>query len=387
MKVPLDIKQLSDIIKDSLPNKTLRVVGEVSQPKLFRGNMYLNLKDNYSNIKAIIWKTKYEKFKTEISDGDKIIVKGKLDYYGGNGTVSYIVDKLVKHDGEGELYKLYAKYKKDFEDKGYFSQDSKFTMPEKIENVLLLTSENGAAIQDFIYALDNNLSKLDYDIIDVPVQGNDCPGNIINRLKEIDKKYDAIIITRGGGSFEDLFGFSQPELIEAVHSFEQPVISAIGHQVDTSLLDLVADCCCPTPSLAAQYIIDTNKKYLKVLDDRREFVKDKLLEFYNKKNREINKCNERVNKIILSFDRLQQSYQNELLNQLTRYAFSLKELDLKVSALLNNDKNQELIILDENENEIKDVEDFIKKLDNVDDFIIKWNNKKIKISYYEYNNL
>ena len=88
MKIPLEVKQLGEIIKDSLPGKSLRVIGEVSQPKVFRGNMYLNLKDNYYNIKAIIWKSKYEQFNTEIKDGDKIVVKGKLDFYGANGTVS-----------------------------------------------------------------------------------------------------------------------------------------------------------------------------------------------------------------------------------------------------------------------------------------------------------
>lgn len=114
MKVPLEITQLGEIIKDCLPDKTLRVIGEVSQPKIFRGNVYLNLKDTYYNIKCIIWKSKYEQFKNEIKDGDKIVVKGKLDFYGANGSVSFIIDKLIKHDGEGELFQLYQKYKKRF---------------------------------------------------------------------------------------------------------------------------------------------------------------------------------------------------------------------------------------------------------------------------------
>ena len=99
MKVALEVKQLGEAIKECLPDKTYRVIGEVSQPKIFRGNVYLNLKDNYCNIKSIIWKNKYEEFNSEINDGDKIIVKGKLDFYGTNGTVSFIIEKLVKHDG------------------------------------------------------------------------------------------------------------------------------------------------------------------------------------------------------------------------------------------------------------------------------------------------
>uniref|UniRef100_A0A6C0ITM0 Uncharacterized protein n=1 Tax=viral metagenome TaxID=1070528 RepID=A0A6C0ITM0_9ZZZZ len=386
MKIPLEITQLGELIKESMPNQVLRVVGEVSQPKNFRGNMYLNLKDKMYNIKAIIWKTKYEQFNTEIKDGDKIVVKGKLDFYGANGSITYIIDKLIKYEGEGELSALYQKYKKTFETKGYFDRDKKLIIPDKIEKILLLTSESGAAIHDFIYALDNNHSKLDYDIIDVPVQGRQCPLNIINEINKIKDNYDAIVITRGGGSFEDLFGFSQPELIEAIHNFDQPVISAIGHQVDTSLLDLVSDCCCPTPSLAAQYIIDTNKKFINELEEIRDDIKDELLGSYNKQNRGLNNCTERLNKIILSFDRIQHSYQSELLNQLNTYAFKLKELDLKLSSLVNNatEKNN-IILIKNNKNVIhKDVGKFIKRLEGTDDFIIGWGNKKIKISSYKF---
>ena len=122
MKTPLEIKQLGEEIKNSLPDSSFKVIGEVSQPKNFRGNIYLNLKDNFCSIKSIIWKSKYETFKTEIKDGDKIIVKGKLDFYGANGSVSFIIEKLEKHDGEGELYQLYQQYKKEFEIRGYFKK-------------------------------------------------------------------------------------------------------------------------------------------------------------------------------------------------------------------------------------------------------------------------
>tara|TARA_B100000161_G_scaffold105192_1_gene74427 strand:+ start:3527 stop:4675 length:1149 start_codon:yes stop_codon:yes gene_type:complete len=382
MKVPLEIKQLGSKIKDSLPNKTIRVVGEVSQPKIFRGNVYLSLKDNYCNIKSIIWKSKYEQFKSEIKDGDKIVVKGKLDFYGGNGTISFIIEKLIKHDGEGELFKLYQKYKKDFENKGYFLPNEKLNLPKKIEKILLLTSEQGAAIQDFIYALENNHSKLDYDIVDVPVQGNDCPGFIIQKLLGLEEKYDVIVITRGGGSFEDLFGFSQPDLVETVHNLDQPVLSAIGHQVDTSLLDLVADCCCPTPSLAAQYIIDVNKKFIRKIEEMRDEIKEELLDLYNNQTRELNRCNERLNRIIISYDRIQQSYHNELLQQLNNYAFKLKELDLKLSSMMEKKDNTIIIKSDD---KIITFEDFEKILEDNEDFIINWNGKNFRISDYIYN--
>lgn len=378
MKTPLEIKQLGEEIKNSLPDSSFKVIGEVSQPKNFRGNIYLNLKDNFCSIKSIIWKSKYETFKTEIKDGDKIIVKGKLDFYGANGSVSFIIEKLEKHDGEGELYQLYQQYKKEFEIRGYFKKENKIQLPKKIESILLITSEQGAAIQDFIYALENNNSKLDYKIIDVPVQGSSCPKMIIDKLTSLDQKYDSIVITRGGGSFEDLFGFSQPELVEAIHNFDQPVISAIGHQVDTSLLDLVADCCCPTPSLAAQYIIDVNKKFISELEVVRDELRDILLDQFNLQNRELNKCNERLTKIIISFDKIQQNFHADLLKQLTSYSMKLKILDLKLSNLINDDKP---IIKNINDESIK-FEQFNEIINEKDDFIIEWYGKKITITNY-----
>ena len=380
MKIPLEIKQLGEEIKQSLPDKSIKVIGEVSQPKNFRGNMYLNLKDNYCSIKSIIWKSRYEEFSSAIKDGDKIIVQGKLDFYGGNGTISFIIEKLIKHDGEGELFQLYQKYKKEFEVLGYFLDSNKYIIPDRIDKILLLTSEQGAAIQDFIYALDNNKSKLDYDIIDVPVQGHDCPKIIIEEIRKLKHTYDLIVITRGGGSFEDLFGFSKPELIEEVYKFNQPVLSAIGHQVDTSLLDLVADCCCPTPSLAAQYIIDTNKSYIRNLESDRNEIKEELIGYCSLLNKELNKCNERLNMIVLSYERIQQSYQNELLQQLNNYALRLKELDFKLNAMLNQ-KDNEIRIMSDGNNLNFDEFNQIFKIGG--DFTINWNNTEFKISNYK----
>ena len=179
MNNPLNITQLGELINRSLPKEKILVKGEVSQPKKFRGNLYLSLKDNTGNIKSIIWKNKLELFKSQIEEGDKITVEGSLDFYLGNGSVSFVINKLVKHEGEGELFALYQKIKDEFTKKGYFDYKLKFKKPILVKNILLITSENGAAIQDFIYNLDNNKSRLNYDLIDVPVQGNNCPKTII----------------------------------------------------------------------------------------------------------------------------------------------------------------------------------------------------------------
>ena len=384
-KIPLEVKQLGEKIKESLPDKSYRVVGEVSQPKEFRGNVYLNLKDSFCNIRCIIWKSKYIEFKNKIKDGDKITVKGKLDFYSGNGTTSFVIDKLVNHQGEGDLYGLYKKFKEDFKKKGYFLPNEKLNIPKKIETALLLTSEHGDAIKDFIFTLENNNSKLEYDIIDIPVQGKLCPKLLIEKLQNIEKIYDVIVITRGGGSFEDLFGFSQPELVEEVHKFTQPIISAIGHTKDISLLDLVADCNCPTPSLAGQYVVDKNKSFISNLENKIMDLKDTILNSFHLQLRQLDACNERLNRIIYSFDKIQQNYSNIMLNQLNTYSFKLKELELRLkNCEIDNNINGNIIVKNTDNiminsyNMLKDI------LDNNKTIIFEINNKKIHITDYKY---
>ena len=169
--------------------------------------------------------------------------------------ISFIIEKLVKHQGEGELFALYKKYKNDFEKKGYFLPNEKLNIPKKIETSLLLTSENGDAIKDFIFTLDNNNSTLEYDSIDVPVQGKLCPQVLIEKLTDLSKKYDVIVITRGGGSFEDLFCFQELAVVEAIVNCKTPIISGIGHETDRVNADLAADYAAATPSQAAEIAV------------------------------------------------------------------------------------------------------------------------------------
>ena len=280
----INVKNLNQIINNSLPDKYFKVECEVSKPKITNGTMYLLLKDDSACINAIIWNSVLTAFNDEILDGDKLTVSGKLDYYGKSGRLSFKINKIIKKEGLGELYKKYEKIKLDFEKKGYFLSVNKTKVSHIIKNILLVTSESGAAIQDFLFTLKNNNSKVNCDILDTKVQGTNCPNDICMKLLKKDKNnelnnYDLIVITRGGGSFEDLFGFSQPQLIEVIFNLKSCcVLSAIGHQVDTSLLDLVADYTTPTPSLAAQFIIDHNTKYLNDINKKKDIYKQILID-------------------------------------------------------------------------------------------------------------
>ena len=297
------IAELTNYIKTIVGGKKVLVIGEVSQPKLSGGHLYFSIKDDSTNIKCIIWKSKNIN-KDNIKEGNKVTLECKLDFYGGTGNVNLIVDKLIISEGQGDLFIKYEKIKNDFQEKGYFDQSHKKQLPKILKNILIITSENGAALQDFIHNLNNYSSNINYDIVDVMVQGVDCPKNICNILTELKQNntiYDLVVITRGGGSFEDLFGFSQPELIDTVYNFHLPVLSAIGHKTDNPLLDLVADVNTPTPSLAAQFIVDHNKSFIKEIESIHNNIKNNLFEEITKRLKLLTRLNDQINTIINSF--------------------------------------------------------------------------------------
>ena len=306
------VSELSDYLKSIVSNKKVKVTGEVSQPVLRGGHLYFSLKDDGSNIKSIVWKSKNIN-KEAISEGQKLTLECKLDFYGGNGSINLIVDKIITQEGSGELFIKYEKIKQEFINKGYFDKSRKKQLPKILKDILILTSESGAALQDFIYNLDNNKSLINYDIQDVKVQGSECPKTICEQLEQLKQgniHYDLVVITRGGGSFEELFGFSQSEIIESVYNFHLPVLSAIGHQVDNPLLDLIADISAPTPSLAAQFIVDYNKKFINGLEEIRDDVKSELLDEITESQSMLSKLNEKIYRMFSSLVTLKNDCQN-----------------------------------------------------------------------------
>ena len=320
----LTVSEFCYQIKDFLPTKKFMVIGEINQLKNSHGHHYFIFKDNDNIINATIWKSKMESLKVIIKDGDKITVEGKLDFYSVGGKLNFIIDNIISNDGIGELLKKYQKIKNNFENKGYFDSSLKLKLPNCIKNILLLTSESGAAYHDFLYGLENAKSNVTVELIDIIVQGVDCPQNICKQLENIKSKnlnYDLVILTRGGGSFQDLFGFSQPELIETLYNFNLPTLSAIGHQVDNPLSDLVCDYSAPTPSLAAQFIVDYNKNYLRsyqnILQEITHIMNIKLINKLEKTNNLF----EKLNKKWLSFER---NNKQKLINELN---IMLRKLD------------------------------------------------------------
>ena len=372
------VSKLSDFIKSIMPNKRIRIVGEVSQPVIRSGHMYFSLKDESINLKSIIWKSKNIN-RDEIVEGQKITVDAKLDFYGGTGNVNLIIEKLVNNEGSGELFIKYEKIKQDFINKGYFENIRKKKLPSVLKDILVITSETSAALQDFKINLENNKSNINWDIENVMVQGSDCPKNIcdlLDKLKQTNVYYDLVVITRGGGSFEDLFGFSQPELIESVYNFHLPVISAIGHQVDNPLLDLISDISTPTPSLAAQFIVDYNKNYLRKLEDIRDDIKSELLEQLTQQQGLLSKLNDKIYRIFNSLTILKNECQNTIRQEIHSLILKFSILESK----LNINTTQPITLFHKNTKIVNsnDLENYINSI-----LKLTWGEKEFKIRIIE----
>jgi exodeoxyribonuclease VII large subunit len=358
----ITINELNKNISKLINNKKYIIKGVVNQPKISNGNLYLTLNDDENNIKAIIWKYKM----IELNNGDIITVEGKLNYY--SSSISFIIEKLIEN--ESNILNQYELTKKYFLEKDYFNEKYKKTLPNIIKRIIIITSKTGAVIEDIKHIFDVNNSLIKYNLIDVNVQGNNCVNDICDALEQLSNKnlnkYDLILITRGGGSVGDLEGYSDKDLIEAVFKFDKlPIISAIGHQVDNPILDLVADVYCSTPTNSAQFIIDHNKNYINKLEIIKNDYRNKILmKLYNEQNKlkYYNSLLSNQLKNIINY------YKNNIYNELIN-------CKMKLNYMLKN-LSEGITLYDLNDNKVNDIS-------ILNYYYMIFNNKKYKILIVE----
>ncbi len=403
----LTIKQLSEFIKTKIPNNLLPIKGEIRQPKISGGHMYMMMKDDTATISCVIWKSKMTDIIAKLKDGDMIEAKGTLDFYVPRGELKFIISSITKDKTIGDMFAEFEKMKLDFTKQGYFNK--KLPQPQIIRKIAVITSKTGAAIHDFTHALANNKSLVECDIIDMVVQGADCPGNIIKYLSSNDMtKYDIVVITRGGGSMEDLWGFNDRKLIETIYNRNYVVLSAIGHMVDTTILDFAADITCATPSLAAQYIVDNNKRYIDSMNDIKNRIYSNLISAMNKKINILNRYDmiknefkdtlknkiinykqsiiyEIKNKLVLlnSYDMIKSDFNDQLIQKLKNYEQNLiYEIKNKLIELERIEEKYKENITLYNDNIILTHETFNDVIKDKKPFTIIWNGVIVEVKEY-----
>ena len=276
------VSEISDSIKGTLENSFgyVKVRGEVSGlSRPASGHIYLNLKDDKAVIKAIIWRSSAARISFVPEDGLEVICSGKLttgysDRYPGRSDYSIIVDSITPA-GEGALMALLEQRKKKLAAEGLFEEQNKKSLPKYPETIGIVTSPTGAVIKDILHRLDERF-PCNVILWPVPVQGQDAAQLIsdavdgFNNLSSKDEVNlpDLIIIARGGGSIEDLWPFNEEIVIRSVFKSNIPIVSAIGHETDTTLIDFVSDLRAPTPTAAAEISTPDKEELLRDINEK-----------------------------------------------------------------------------------------------------------------------
>ena len=364
------VSEISDSIKGTLENSFgyVKVRGEVSGlSKPASGHIYLNLKDDKAVIKAIIWRSAAARISFVPEDGLEVICSGKLttgysDRYPGRSDYSIIVDSIAPA-GEGALMALLEQRKKKLAAEGLFEEQNKKSLPKYPETIGIVTSPTGAVIKDILHRL-NERFPCNVILWPVPVQGQDAAQLIsdavdgFNNLSSKDEVNipDLIIIARGGGSIEDLWPFNEEIVIRSVFKSNIPIVSAIGHETDTTLIDFVSDLRAPTPTAAAE--IST--------PDKEELLRD-INEKHNRLNYSINLYLDNLKDNFISIkDKLPVSLKL-FLNNLTSYFQNISQLlNFRVLGEQLKSSKVKLISLEESLLKAKNilVERLQKELDN-----------------------
>jgi exodeoxyribonuclease VII large subunit len=261
----LSVSSLNEQIKTLIESSFVRVFveGELSRITFHNsGHIYFTLKDKDSSIKGVMFKGNASKLKFRLEEGLKVLVDGAVSVYTPRGEYQ-INCFMIEPSGQGALALAYEQLKQKLFDKGYFDPSRKKLLPKFPSRIALITSATGAALQDMLRVANQRYRALEIDIYDVLVQGNNSAQNIVNTLHVSDTKgYDIIVLSRGGGSIEDLWSFNEEIVADAIFLAKTPIVSAVGHEIDYLISDFVADLRAPTPSAAMEMILpDTNELY------------------------------------------------------------------------------------------------------------------------------
>ncbi|MBN2540801.1 MAG: exodeoxyribonuclease VII large subunit [Bacilli bacterium] len=247
--------------------QTILLKAEISNFKRHsRGHLYLTLKDDTSQISAVMFQGNTRSLHFEPKDGDKVIVEGHISVYEPYGTYQVYINKLDL-DGIGDLYLAYEQLKQDLQKQGLFEESHKVKLPQYPKVVGVITSPTGAAVRDIINVVSIRYPLAKIIVYPALVQGTDAKVSISKQINQAnqDGYADVLIVGRGGGSIEDLWGFNEEIVARAIYASKIPLISAVGHETDFTIADFVADVRASTPSHAAELAVPSKTDIIKYL--------------------------------------------------------------------------------------------------------------------------
>lgn len=256
----LSVGALTKYLKNKFDNdmnlRTVYLKGEISNFKSHTtGHFYFTIKDEYSRINAIMFSSNARKLAFTPTDGMKILVTGRVSIYEATGNYQIYVDDMLE-DGVGNLYIAFEQLKEKLSKEGLFDSKYKKPIPKIPMKIGIITASTGAAIKDILSTLKRRFPLAETYLFPCLVQGENAAPDIVTKLNQADEMdLDVIILGRGGGSIEDLWPFNEEIVARAVFSAKTPIISAVGHEIDYTIADFVADLRAPTPTGAAEMAV------------------------------------------------------------------------------------------------------------------------------------
>lgn len=274
------VSELNRMLKDLLEQTfyPFWIAGEVSNLTLHRsGHVYFTLKDKNSQVAAVFFRGAQTARDIGLKEGQEVEVLGRLTVYEPRGNYQVLVDR-IRLKGVGDLQKRFEELKAKLRAEGLFDADRKRPIPALPRCIGVVTSPEGAAVRDFLQILGRRFANLRVRIYPAAVQGAGAAPQIVAGIRYLNETLacDVIVVTRGGGSIEDLWAFNEESVARAVAASQIPVISAVGHEVDFTICDFVADLRCPTPSAAAELVIGKKSELLEQVAHLRERLRSRV---------------------------------------------------------------------------------------------------------------
>ena len=294
----ISVTELNKLAKSLLENgiPKLWIEGEISNlARPASGHIYFSLKDETSQIRCAWFKQRQSINANDISNGMKMLALGKISLYQPRGEYQFIIEKM-ETAGEGDLKRKYEELKQKLFNEGLFDREKKLQIPKLPKKIGVITSPSGAAIRDVLSILKRRFPLLPIVIFPITVQGDNAAPDIEDALKKANLRADCdvLILTRGGGSLEDLWAFNEEIVARAIHTSKIPIISAIGHETDTTIADFVSDIRAPTPSGAAEIVTPDQSELLNLLETTSRRIEHETNQYINSKSQSMDWLSKRL---------------------------------------------------------------------------------------------
>ena len=357
------VRYLKNIIDSDLNIQNIEVKGEISNIVYSKaGHLYFTLKDAYASIRCVCFKTYAQRLNQTYKDGDAVVLSCSVSIYETSGSLQLYVTNISKQ-GTGDLYLEFIKIRDELEKAGYFDPAHKKDFPEYPLNIAVVVGKDSAAYTDIVTTFKRRWPLAHVDYYYSLVQGAIAHKEIIKVLTSIDDLgYDAIILARGGGSIEDLWPFNEKELALAIYNLKTFIITGIGHEIDYTIADMVADKRANTPTAAVELLTPNRDDLIREINNYQDYIHKLVLNSYNQNRNRLLTYGEKLNHYQRSFAELNNDV-NQKMNSINNLLKDLFKDYQNKNVLIQNNLNRDMESILKQANNQKEA--YLKSINNL----------------------